>query len=180
MSDFTKALDNVVNESDWKRMAGTAGLSVADLKSRIVPALEAEASNVDQDPTVPEFSLTDVAAPEGCLTREFEISIWKFVGLKCKFTLCGTSASDWEAKVELCLIVAGACVLKKTFVLDPHHIGSCFKYDANITKVDLCFELVIKSDKICPNIHGRVGLWWPFSWHYENFDITPFCVPFPH
>lgn len=182
MSDFVKALNTVVSQNDWDRMSKHAGVSAAELKEKLVPALEAAfqegTSEAVAAKDVSEVSLAAAAKDGNCQSQSFEVSLFKIVGISGTLTLCGTNSSNWTAELKFCLIVAGSSVWCTSYQFDPHHLRVCFSPSVGLAKADICFELQIGNGKVCLNIKGQACA-WAFGWKCGSFDKTLFCIPLP-
>jgi hypothetical protein len=183
MDDFTRALDSRVSQADWDRMAGHAGMPAADLKKQVATALQGLATSpVALQAAAPAagFKLGAVGKTKSgqCNTQEFEISLFKIIGLSGSLTLCGTSSSDWSAELQACLIVAGAKVWCTTYTFNPHNVSICYDPNVGAAKAHLCFAIQISGNKACLNISGNACV-WALWWHCGDFNTTPFCIPLP-
>ncbi|HWD25636.1 MAG TPA: hypothetical protein VG387_00620 [Rhizomicrobium sp.] len=178
MDDFSRALDSRVSQDDWNRMAGFAGVSPAELKASISSALQSSTAAWQSAPTHQTFKVPATTKSAQCETQDFEISLFKIIGVAGSLTLCGTSTSDWSAELQVCLLVAGSKVWCTTYKFDPHNLGVCFSPSVGVAKADLCFALQINGNRVCFNINGKACI-WTFGWHCGDFNVTPFCLPLP-
>ncbi len=185
MSELLKALESRVSAGDWKRMAQYADVSADELKAKVLTALQDELESTaslktEQAAIVAPFPvLSDVEKSGECYTQDFEISLYKIVGLKGSLTLCADSSFDWSAELNVCLVVAGASVWCISYKFDPHNLGVCFEPNVGVAKAKLCFNIETKHDKVCLNLDGKACVLGFFGWNCESFDTTLFCIPLP-
>lgn len=182
MSDLTKALNTLVSEKDWEAMSVHAGIPTSKLKSRIqdaISALVSEGADLEDsraEAPLAGLKLGDLQKEGDCFTRDFEVSLFKIVGIKGSLTVCGTSTSDWTAELKVCLTVAGASVWCTSYKFNSHNLGVCFSPNVGLAKAELCFKILIHSDKVCLGVSGK-ACYWAFGWHCASFDETLFCIP---
>lgn len=173
------SIEAKVGPEGWERMAKTAGVSVDELKERVIGAIESlgqDARTAALEPHPEVSALTKTS--NDCDSQKFSISLFKVIGLSGELTLCGTSSSNWTASLRVCLIVAGAELWCTTYKFDPHNLGVCFSPNVGVAKADICFNLKLSSGKACLNISGK-ACYWAFGWSCGKFDTTVFCIPLP-
>lgn len=182
MSDFATALNTVVSKDDWERMSKHAGVSAAELKAKLIPALEGAFGQGAPEPTaaknVPGVRLTAVEQKGDCRSQSFEVDLFSIVGLSGKLTLCGTNSHNWSAKLTQCIIVAGSSVWCNSYRFDPDDLRACFRPSAAVVKAKLCYKLKLKHGKICASIKGR-ACGWSFGWKCGSFNKALFCISLP-
>ncbi|HIE00836.1 MAG TPA: hypothetical protein EYP59_11210 [Thiotrichaceae bacterium] len=184
-SDFRKSIDNSVTEAEWEMMAKEAGLEPALLKDNILTGLEGISQEAypmireTEDSHKQALRLLDV--PElkdsNCKSQPFEISIYKIIGASVEVNLCGTNLTNWSADVKVCLIIAGSCVLSRSFRLDPHNAETCLTLELGVGWLRICVALRQRGNKLCVRAHGK-GCLWVLGWHCANFDVEPVCFAF--
>ncbi len=179
--DLRKSVDNLVTEAQWKMMSEQSGLEPAVLKEKILTQLE---NFVDQGlADVPYTQSVRILEPstdlvkDNCKTLSFGIDIFKIVGMSAEITLCGDS-SWWTAEVKVCLILAGACVLSRTFTLDPYTLETCLTLEAGVAWARICIGLEQRGNRLDVRTHGK-GCYWFFGWNCDTFDVTPVSFPLP-
>ncbi|MGH1334531.1 MAG: hypothetical protein ACRBFS_00270 [Aureispira sp.] len=181
MSDLLKALESRVSSSDWELMANHAGVSVEELKNNLLSVLVEEGkrqlNNKQEDQGVVIPVLSSIQANGDCETQDFELSLFKIIGVKGSLTLCG-SGSSWSAELKICLVVAGSSVWCTSYRFDPHNLSVCFSPSVGIAKAKLCFNLDIETNKVCLRLNGNACV-WAFGWHCGSFDTSLFCIPLP-
>jgi hypothetical protein len=182
MTDFSKALDTMITDADWARMAKEADMPASDLKEKVMTELAAvfegtaDAGRVGNDVGNLEFTLGEAKESGECHTQEFEISLYKIIGLSGELTLCGTSMDDFSAELKFCLVVAGAKVWCASYSFDPHNLSVCFSPDVGAAKAQICFHLRPRGNSLCLAISGEACI-WTIWWQCERFDETLFCIP---
>jgi len=174
------SIESKVSPESWVKMAETAGVSVDELKDKIINAIEGIGQNVRSVATTADHPTVGALTKSSndCDSQKFSISLFEIIGLSGELTLCGTSSSDWTASLKVCLVVAGAEVWCTTYKFDPHNLGVCFSPSVGVAKADICFNLNISDDKVCLNINGK-ACYWAFGWSCGKFDTTVFCIPLP-
>lgn len=183
MSDLRKALESKVSDEGWQRMAASANMSIADVKEKILPALEDCARKLSTEVETKRSFLeampiiSDVTADGNCHSISFAADLHKIIGVSGTVTLCGTSIHDWSARVQICLVVAGAEVWCENFEMGADNLKYCVSPNMGIAKADICFSLEFSS-KMCFRITGEACI-WALGWHCGNVDVTPFCIPLP-
>ncbi|HVW64653.1 MAG TPA: hypothetical protein VHB01_06520 [Nitrosospira sp.] len=182
MSDYATALDTVVSREDWERMAKHAGVSAAELKAKLVPALEGVFGRGAPETTAvsnaPGVKLTAVEQEGDCRSQSFEVDLFSIVGVGGKLTLCGTNSHNWSAKLTTCLIVAGSSVVCQSYKFDPHDLSVCLNPNAAAAKAKLCYKLRFRHGKICMSVKGRACV-WSFGWRCGSFSKALFCIGLP-
>lgn len=180
MSDLRNALNTIVSQDDWDLMSGHAGIAADKLKEQIISALEVNVSGGPQTTSLSPVTFTVPSSKQAgpCETQDFEISLFKLIGVRGSLTLCGSGSSNWTAELKLCIILAGASVWCTTYKFDPQNLGVCFDINVGLANVNLCIKLMVSPKRVCLNLSGRACI-WAFGWQCENFDTTPFCIPLP-
>jgi len=182
MSDLRKSIETTVTEAEWEMMAKEAGLEPALLKEKILTGLEGisqEAYPMIREaeiPHKPALRLLNVSElkDSNCKSQKFEISIYKIIGASVEVNLCGTNSTNWSADVKVCLIIAGSCVLSRSFRLDPHNIETCLTLEAGVGWLRICVGLRQRGNKLCVRAHGK-GCLWALGWRCADFDVEPVC-----
>lgn len=181
MSDFATALDTVISEDDWERMSKHAGLSPAELKAKLSPALERAFGESAAETTVagniPGARLTAVEQKGNCSSHSFEVDLFRIVGVGGILTLCGTNSRNWSAKLKWCLIVAGSEVWCTSYEFNPHDLRVCSSPRLGAVKTKL-YKLKPRYGKICASIKGRACV-WTFGWKCGSFNKALFCMSLP-
>ena len=181
MSDFLKLVDAQVSAEDWQLMAKHAGMPADELRTKILGGLSQNQNEARQSQNISalqEMSLSDVETDaDGCQTVKVDIPL-PVPGLSTKVTatFCFKSATDWSARIEICLVVFGQTVRCQSFTLDPHHTEVCLKFDVFLASLKVCLSLVFRPGRICLNISGEACL---VGAGCEKFDETIFCIPIP-
>jgi hypothetical protein len=182
MSNYATALDTVVSEDDWERMAKHAGVSAAQLKAKLIPALEVAFGEGAPEATAakntPGVRLTAVEQDGDCRSQSFEVDVFSIVGVSGKLTLCGTNSHNWSAKLTTCLVVAGSPLVCQSYKFDPHDLSVCLNPNAAAAKAKLCYKLKLRHGKICATLKGRACV-WSFGWRCGSFNKALFCMSLP-
>ncbi|MDN3380747.1 MULTISPECIES: hypothetical protein [unclassified Pseudoalteromonas] len=186
MTDLKKSLQTMVSDKDWEMMAKHAGMSAAEIKKHVIKAIEKDATkgmlngfseSAGAIGEIDNITLGTLSkAKNECLTQDFEVSLFKIIGIKGTLTVCGSSTNDWTATLKVCLIVAGASVWCTQYTFDPHNISVCFSPSVGLAKADLCFRIEIHNNKVCLGLSGK-ACYWAFGWKCANFNETLFCIP---
>lgn len=182
MSDLNTALDTFASDEDWTMMAEHAGIPAPELKAKVMGAianLTGDASNgltSQEGAPISDLALTTAQTNDDCISQDFSVSLFEIVGIKGTLKVCGKNASNWSAKLEVCLTVAGASVWCTSYAFGTHNLSVCFSPSVGIAKANLCFDIERHSNKICLNISGN-ACYWRFGYKCANFDETIFCIP---
>jgi len=182
MADLPKALDTFTSDEDWALMSKQAGVSADQLKAQIhnaIAALDNDAAQGMQtgdDSALADLALSSPQSANNCISQDFEVSLFKVIGIKGTLKVCGSSTSDWTAELKVCLTVAGASVWCTHYTFNPHNMSVCFSPSVGVAKAKLCFGLSIHSNKICLGVSGR-ACYWRFGWKCAKFDEAIFCIP---
>lgn len=165
----TKTLTKGIPDSTWQELAESADIGADDLRQRYEAALEAHhpgglhTIEVERGEPVKEGD---------CIRRDFDVSLFKIVGLKGYVEFCGSSGSDWTAKFRICLTAAGSEVWCTEYTLSPTNTSICYHPDLTAVKATLCIGVV--GTNHCFNIRGE-ACYWAFGWHCAKFDENLFC-----
>jgi hypothetical protein len=182
MSNYATALDTVVSQDDWERMSKHAGVSPAELKAKLIPALEGAfgegAAETTAARNVPGVRLMAVEQKGNCSSQSFEVDLFSIVGVGGTLTLCGTNSRNWSAKLKWCLIVAGSEVWCTSYEFNPHDLRVCSSPRLGAVKAKLCYKLKPRHGKICVSIKGRACA-WTFGWKCGRFNKALFCISLP-
>lgn len=182
MSNYATALNTVVSEDDWERMSKHAGVSPAELKAKLIPALEGafgeRATEITAARDVQGVRLMALEQKDNCSSQSFEVDLFSIVGLGGTLTLCGTNSHNWSAKLKTCIIVAGSEVWCTTYKFDPHDLSVCFNPNAAAVKGKFCYKLKLRRGKICASVKGRACV-WTFGWKCRSFKKALFCISLP-
>ncbi|SLN25303.1 hypothetical protein PEL8287_01152 [Roseovarius litorisediminis] len=184
MTDIKTALETHVSDRDWEMMAKHAGMPAAEVKKKVLNGIAnslgadgtAELTTVSSAPVLSDLALAPRTVADDCATQDFEVSLFKIIGIKGSLKVCGTNTSNWTAELKVCLIVAGASVWCTTYHFDPHNLSVCFSPTVGVAKADLCFTVSIHSNKICLSIKGKACV-WGLGWHCGKFNEQLFCIP---
>ena len=165
-----KMLTQGVSKEDWSQLAKLANTTPEKLQSQYESLL---ASNHPQALREISVSTSEAAASSGdCVRRNFEISLFKIVGLEGYVEFCGSSGDDWQATFHICLTLAGSSVWCTTYTLSSQNTSICFNPDLALVKAELCIGIV--GSRHCFNIRGK-ACYWAFGWHCADFNETLFC-----
>lgn len=163
-----KQLTQGVSAEDWAKIAKLANITPEELQSKYEAAVAEHPNNLR------EISVTTSASQDNgnCVRRNFEISLFKIVGIEGYVEFCGTNERDWKATFNVCLTLAGSSVWCTTYTLSPENTSICFHPDLALVKADLCIGIV--GSRHCFNIKGK-ACYWAFGWHCAEFNETLFC-----
>jgi hypothetical protein len=167
LMDTKQAVANV-SDADWQHLAKIANKDADTLKNNYMKAIEDHPKNANSI----QVSTTDAIEEGSCVRRKFDVSLFKVVGVSGEVKFCGSSGSDWEAHVHICLNVAGDSVWCTNYKLSPHDAHVCFHPHLVVAKAQLCIG--IKGQRSCFNISGN-ACYWGFGWHCADFDENLFC-----
>lgn len=164
-----KTLTQGITNDDWAKLARQANTTPEKLRSQY----EALLANHPEGLREISVNVTESKASSGdCVRRDFEISLFKIVGVSGYVEFCGSSGSDWKATFKICLTLAGSSVWCTEYTLSSQNASICFHPDLALVKADLCIGIV--GSRLCFNIKGK-ACYWAFGWHCAEFNETLFC-----
>jgi len=164
----TKTLTKGISDDDWAGLAKLANTTPQQIRSRYEAALAGHPGNL----RVKNVTRGNSVKSGDCIRRDFDISLFDLIGLNGYFEFCGTSSTDWNAAVHVCLNVAGAPIWCTDFTLTPSNAQICYSPQFTVVTATLCFA--IQGSNLCFNVSGQV-FHWAFGWKCEDFNETLFC-----
>lgn len=167
----TEKAPELLDDQQWEDMAKLVGLPTAEFRTKYEAFIADAPGPLQPMPT----KIGDARKDGDCISRTFEISFFKALGLKVEVKFCPQAGGGWEATLTANLLVLGSSVWETTYTLTSSRASVCFEPELLVAKGKLCFEISERGSELCFRVYGNACYWRPFEWECADFDETPFC-----
>ena len=166
--DSIKSSFAAIPDAEWSKLAELAKTTPEALQQRYQAFVEEHPQHL----RTKEVKLGKAEKDNNCIRRDFEISLFKVLGIRGYVQLCGTP-ENWQARLHICLVLRGDEVWCQDFVLSNLNPHICIEVNLVAVKAKLCFGL--RGSQSCFYISGE-ACYWAFGWHCASFDETIVCL----
>jgi hypothetical protein len=166
--DPVKSPIAAISESQWSRLAQLAKVTPQEIQSRYQQFVETHTPQV----RTLEVKIGKPEKSGECTKKEFDLSLFKLLGIKGFLELCG-GGDNWTLKVHVCLILLGMELWCTDFTLSPQNTHVCFDVDLWLVNAKLCFG--VRTSRVCFYVSGR-ACYFDGGWNCESFDETILCL----